>query len=73
MRRIQRELNKINEEKLHGSQKEIDEHEKNRKELAKLKLENEKLTSVTFGTTVEDPSKPPRKLRAEPPSPKVAK
>jgi len=73
MRRIQKELNKINEEKLHGSQKEIDEQEKNRKELADLILKNEKLTSVTFGTAEESPSKPSRKPRAEPPSPEVSK
>lgn len=73
MRRIQKELNRINEEKLHGSQKEIDEQEKNRKELAKLKLENENLITVSFGTAVAPPSGPSRKPLTEPPSPEVSK
>lgn len=69
MRRVQKELNRINSgDKLHGDQKEIDEQEKNRKELAQLILENEKLTSVTFSTTPEAPSGRRRKP-VEPPSP----
>jgi len=73
MVRVQKELNEINSRKIYGNQKEIDEQEKNRKELAKLILENEKLASLTFDTTPESPSKPSRKRHAEPPSPEAAK
>lgn len=70
--RVQKELNEINSRKIYGNQKEIDEQEKNRKELAKLILENEKLTSVTFGTSEETPPGRRRKP-VEPPSPEAAK
>jgi hypothetical protein len=70
MRRIQKELNRINEAKLQGNQKEIDEQEKNRKELAELILKNEKLTSVAFGTSEEAPTTRRRKP-IEVPSPET--
>jgi hypothetical protein len=67
MRRVQRELNDANRQKISGkTQQEIDQQEKDRKELANLilansRLEKGELTSVSVDTSEEVAPKPRRK------------
>jgi hypothetical protein len=67
MRRVQRELNGANSQKISGrTQQEIDQQEKDRKELANLilansRLEKGELTSVSVETGEEEAPKPRRK------------
>lgn len=61
--RVQRELNKGNQQPVHNQQE-----ENNRKELAKLILANEKLISIDFDKSEESPA-PTRRKRTEVPSP----
>lgn len=67
MRRVQRELNDANRQKISGrTQKEIDQQEKDRKELANLILANShlekgELTNVSVDTGEEEAPKPRRK------------
>ena len=67
MRRVQRELNDANRKKISGkTQLEIDQQEKDRKELANLilansRLEKGELTSVSVDTSEEEAPKPRRK------------
>jgi hypothetical protein len=67
MRRVQRELNDANRQKISGrTQQEIDQQEKDRKELANLilansRLEKGELTSVSVNTGEEEAPRPRRK------------
>lgn len=75
--RLQKKLNRENDRKLYGEQKEIYEQEKNRKEVTTLILEKEQWASVVFGTEGEVPLPVPRPSWRnppdEPPSPEVSK
>lgn len=68
--RVQKELNKINQQKIAGNQKEIAQQEKERKELAKLLLENNNLIDVKVNIAEEAPKTKGQK-RKEPPSPQT--
>jgi hypothetical protein len=67
MRRVQRELNDANRQKISGrTQQEIDQQEKDRKELTNLilansRLEKGELTSVSVNTDEEEAPRPRRK------------
>lgn len=63
-RRVAKEINEINDRKISNTQQ-----EKDRKELTKLVLENEKLTSVDFSVGGDAPPTSRRRKNVEPPSP----
>lgn len=67
MRRVQKELDRVNSEKITGkTQKEIDQQEKDRKKLAKLVLVNNGLAKGDFSSVGADLSEEkPRRSRAE--------
>ena len=71
MRRVQRELNSVNSQKVTGeTQKEIDQQEKDRKELARLVIVNNGLEKGDFtsvGVNFDDAPRKPRPRREPPP------
>lgn len=68
MRRVQRELNAVNDRKLQGNTAaELAREERDRQELARLVLENAKLTRVGFDTSEEAAPVPRRKSSAPAP------
>lgn len=73
MRRVQKELNSVNSRKIDGkTQREIDQQEKDRKELAKLVLMNNGLEKGDFtsvGVSLEEVPRKPRAQRQPPPAP----